>query len=174
MASARPFRFGAAGLMATSLGEWAACARRVEALGYATLVVGQHPAVNTTGPIAALAATAAATTSLRLASQVVANDFYHPAVLAAEAATIDVLSGGRLEFGLGAGWLRLDYEATGVPFEPPGVRVGRLEEAVGLIKRLFRGETVTFSGAHYRAAGLTLRPPPVQRPHPPIFLGGGS
>jgi len=125
-------------------------------------------------PVPALTAAALATTRLRVGSLVFSNDFRHPAVLAKEAATIDVLSGGRFELGLGAGWLREEYDQTGIRFDPPGTRVGRLEEAVTIIKGLLAGERVTFAGRHYAIADLEGRPTPVQRPHPPIAIGGGG
>jgi probable F420-dependent oxidoreductase len=145
----------------------------VESWGYSTLAIGQHLSWGTAGPIAALAAAAAATSSLRVASHPFPIDFYRPAVLAQEAATLDRLADGRLELGLGAGWLGGDYTAAGLPFDPPGVRIARLAEAVTLIKRLLQGEVVTFSGNHYRASGLSLGVKPVQCPRPPLFLGGG-
>jgi probable F420-dependent oxidoreductase len=119
-------------------------------------------------------AAAAVTTTLRLGSLVFGNDFRHPVVLAREAATIDLLSEGRLEFGLGTGWEKDDYERTGMPLDPPGTRVGRFEEAVQLIKKLFGDEPVTFSGQYYAVSGLNGLPKPAQRPHPPILIGGGS
>jgi alkanesulfonate monooxygenase SsuD/methylene tetrahydromethanopterin reductase-like flavin-dependent oxidoreductase (luciferase family) len=122
MATYRPFRFGVTAPDAGSRAEWVAYARKVEALGYSTLVTGEHLSFlspGSLGPIAALMAAADATTTLRLASHVFANDFRHPVLLAQEAATIDLLSDGRLELGLGAGWLRSDYDVAGVPFAPP-------------------------------------------------------
>ena len=125
-------------------------------------------------PVAALGAAAMATTSLRLGSMVFDNDFRHPAVLAKAAASIDVLSGGRLELGLGAGWLREEYEQTGIPFDPPGIRIDRMVEAVHLMKRIFTESAVTFCGEHYSTTGLVTPPKPVQQPWPPIVIGGGS
>ena len=108
-----------------------------------------------------------------MGSLVFSNDFRHPAVLAKEAATIDVLSGGRFELGVGAGWLREEYDETGIRFDAPGTRVGRLEEAVTIIKGLLAGERVTFAGRHYTIADLEGRP---TRPAaaPPIAIGGGG
>jgi probable F420-dependent oxidoreductase len=175
MASQRPFRFGASGGgRATARDAWVGYAQQLEALGYSTLVLGQHLTLDAAGQIAALATAAAATTTLRVGSTVFINDFYHPTILALEAATIDLLSDGRLELGIGAGWLQSDFDMAGLPFQPPGVRVSRLEEAVRLIKQLLRGEPVTFAGAYYRATGLSLGQKSVQRPHPPIYLGGGG
>jgi probable F420-dependent oxidoreductase len=173
MAAHRPFRFAIVG-HAVEAGRWEPFARKAEALGYATLMLGEHVSIGTPGPIAGLMAAAAATTTLRVGSQVFANDLRHPALLAQEAATIDVLSGGRLELGLGSGWLGLDYEALGLPLDPPGVRVSRLSEAVPLIKQLFREEAVTHQGSYYQVRNLNLMPKPLQRPHPPLLIGGGG
>jgi probable F420-dependent oxidoreductase len=169
----RPFRFAVQVRGAATGAEWREKARRAEALGFDLLSVADHFG-HGLGAVASLAATAAATTTLRLGSYVVANDFRHPAVLAKEAATIDLLSEGRLELGIGAGWLRAEYEAAGIPFDPPAVRVARLEEAIRLVKRLFADGPTTFVGEHYRVTELDLAPTPAQRPHPPILVGGGG
>jgi len=177
MATRKPFRFGVGATDASSRKEWVAYARKVEALGYSTLVIGEHlsfVSAGSLGPLAALMAAADATTTLRLGSHVFTNDFRHPVLLAQEAATIDLLSDGRLELGLGAGWLRADYDVAGVSFDPPAVRIERLEEAVALIKGLFGDEGVTFAGRHYQVQDLNLFPKPRQRPHPPLFIGGGG
>lgn len=118
-------------------------------------------------------AAAEATTTLRIGSYVYNNDFRHPALLAKEAATIDVLSGGRLEFGIGAGWHRGEYDSTGIPFDPGTVRVSRLEEAVEVISALWRGGHVDFRGQHYRIDGLEGTPLPIQDPIPMLIGGGG-
>jgi probable F420-dependent oxidoreductase len=169
----RPFRFGVTAPTPSGGTNWAERARRVEQLGYSMLVVPDHFRDHL-APVPALVAAALATTRLRVGSLVFSNDFRHPAVLAKEAATIDVLSGGRFELGLGAGWLREEYDQTGIRFDAPGTRVERLEEAVTIIKRLLAGERVTFAGRHYTIADLEGRPTPVQRPHPPIAIGGGG
>ena len=169
----RPFRFAVQGRGATSGEEWLTKARAAEALGYATFSVPDH-FVRGFGPISVLAAAATATTSIRLGSFVFANDYRHPVLLAQEAATIDLLSGGRLELGLGAGWFRAEYEAGGLRFDPPGVRIRRLEEAVRLCKRLFVEDSVTFAGEHYSVTNLERSVKPVQRPYPSILIGGGG
>jgi len=169
----RPFRFGVTAPTPSGGTDLAERARRVEQLGYSMLVVPDHFRDHL-APVPALTAAALATTRLRVGSLVFSNDFRHPAVLAKEAATIDVLSGGRFELGLGAGWLREEYDQTGIRFDAPGTRVGRLEEAVTIIKGLLAGERVTFAGRHYAIADLEGRPTPVQRPHPPIAIGGGG
>jgi probable F420-dependent oxidoreductase len=169
----RPFRFGIAMDSAASRAQWIEKARRAEDLGYSTLVIPDHFVSDFSASVALMAA-ADATTSLRVGSFVYDNDFRHPAVLAKEAATLDVLTGGRFEFGIGAGWLGSEYEQTGIPFDPPGVRISRMEESLTIIKQLFAGEPVTFEGNYYKISGLTGLPRPVQRPHPPIFIGGGG
>lgn len=165
----QPFRFAVYGA-GNSRAAWGDYARKVESLGYSTLVVADHIAWGGLAPLPALLAAADVTTTLRLGTHVLVNDFRHPAVLAHEAATIDLLSDGRLELGLGAGWLRGDYELTGVPFDSPGVRLARLIEAVALIRRLFHEDSVTYAGEHYRVHELSLDPKPVQRPHPPLYI----
>lgn len=169
----RPFRFGINVRTAGSYGEWADKARKVEALGYAVLLVPDHLA-DLFAPMLGLAAAAAVTTRLRVGTGVLNNDFRHPVLVAREAATLDVLSGGRLELGLGAGHMQSEYEQAGLGFDPGATRVERLAESVVLVKRLFEGEGVTFAGRHYRVTGHAIHPRPVQRPRPPIFIGGNA
>jgi len=145
----------------------------VESLGYATLYLPDH-FTDQVGPIAALMAAADATTKLRVGSLVFDNDYRHPVVLAKEAATLDLLSDGRLDLGLGAGWMASDYEQAGIPFDSAGKRISRMEEALTIIKGLFTGEPFTFAGEHYRVTAIEGSPRPVQKPHPPILLGGGG
>ncbi|HSE02561.1 MAG TPA: TIGR03621 family F420-dependent LLM class oxidoreductase [Methylomirabilota bacterium] len=171
--TARPFRFGVTAPSVAAGPAWAEKARRAEQLGYSVLGVPDHFREQL-APVPALAAAALATTRLRVASLVFCNDFRHPVVLAKEAATLDLLSEGRFELGLGAGWLRLEYDQAGIPFEPAGTRIERLAEAVTIVKGLLAGERVTFSGRHYTIADLEGRPAPVQRPHPPVLIGGGG
>jgi probable F420-dependent oxidoreductase len=168
-----PFRFGVNVRTAASRAEWADKARKVEALGYAVLLVPDHLA-ELLAPFPALAAAAAATTRLRVGTAVLNNDFRHPALLAREAATLDVLSDGRLELGLGAGHMQSEYEQAGLAFDPDATRVERLGEAVVIVKRLLEGESVTFAGRHYRVTGHSIHPRPVQRPRPPVFIGGNA
>jgi probable F420-dependent oxidoreductase len=168
-----PFRFGVQSRTLGPRREWLESLRRTEANGYSTYVVMDH-FVRGLDPIATLGAAAAATSTLRLGSMVVANDFRHPAVLAKAMATVDVLSEGRLEIGIGAGWLREEYDQAGIPFDSAGVRIDRMVEGVHLMKRYFTEEQVTFTGEHYRTQGQILVPKPVQRPHPPFVIGGGS
>jgi probable F420-dependent oxidoreductase len=167
------FRFGLLAAHATSGEAWAHLARRAEQLGYSSLLVPDHLG-RQLSPIAAIAAAAAVTTRLRIGGFVFANDFRHPLILAREAATLDLLSGGRLELGLGAGWRTSDYRQLGVAYDSPGKRIERLAESVRLVKRLLDGETVTHDGPTYRLREAQAWPRSVQRPHPPIIMGGGG
>lgn len=125
-------------------------------------------------PIPALMAAADVTTRLRVGSFVFANDYRNPVMLAKEVATLDVLSGGRVEVGIGAGWSMRDYQELGIPYDAPAVRVSRLEESVRLLKRLLSEESVDHAGQHYTVRGAKVLPRPVQRPHPPLMIGGGG
>jgi probable F420-dependent oxidoreductase len=169
----RRFRFGILSFGTPTRDEWVSQARRTEELGYATISMADH-LFSALAPIAAMQAAVEATTSIRVGSCVFGNDFRHPVVLAKEVASLDMLSGGRLEFGFGTGYWRGDYEQPGIPFDPPGVRVARFAEAVQLVKAAFGDEEVPFSGMYYQVRGLDLQPKPVQRPHPPLLIGGGS
>lgn len=142
-------------------------------MGYAAFYVPDHFG-DQLAPFAALQAAADATTTLRIGPLVLDNDYRHPVVVAKEAATLDLLSDGRLDFGIGAGWLISDYEKAGIAYDTPGVRIERLDEAIQIIKGLFRGDTFSFSGNHYAIKELEGRPLPAQRPHPPFLIGGGG
>ncbi|MFI6597129.1 TIGR03621 family F420-dependent LLM class oxidoreductase [Nonomuraea sp. NPDC050536] len=170
----RRFRFGAVVRGAASGREWAEKARRLEDSGFDVLLVPDHLVGPRLAPVAALTAAACATTRLRVGTLVFANDFRHPAVLAKETATLDLLSDGRLEVGLGTGWMAADYAGAGLAFEPPGTRVDRLAEAVAVLKGLWGDEPFTHEGTHYRITALDQQPKPVQRPHPRLLLGGGG
>ena len=152
---------------------WREVAQRAEGLGYDTLLMPDH-ITDQLAPVAALTAIADATTTLRVGSFVFDNDYRNPVMLAKEATTLDLLSGGRLEFGIGAGWNTRDYRQLGIPYDTPKVRVDRVEEAVGLIKRLWTEEKVTHEGPYYRVRDATVLPRPTQRPHPPVMIGGGG
>lgn len=169
----RPFRFGIQSARASSREEWTAKARRIEELGYSTLFIPDH-FEDQLAPIPALVAAADATKTLRLGTMVLDNDFRHPVVLAKELATLDLISGGRLEIGIGAGWMRSDYEQSGIPFDAPGVRIERLAESLTILKGLFADGPLTFSGRHYQIQNCNGTPKPVQKPHPPILVGGGA
>src|SRR2546429_6498201 len=161
----KPFRFGVNVRTAASQAEWADKARKVEALGYAVLLVPDHLA-DLLAPFPALAAAAAATTRLRVGTAVLNNDFRHPALLAREAATLDVLSDGRLELGLGAGHMQSEYEQAGLAFDSGATRVERLGEAGVLLQRPLEGGALTLSGRHYRVTGYSIPPRPGHRPRP--------
>lgn len=167
--SQRPFRFGIAG-RAQTRAAWQDFARRAEDLGFSTLVIPDHFTAQM-APLPAIMSAAAVTTRLRFGTNVLDNDFRHPAVLAKEAATVDVLTDGRLELGIGAGWSPSDYAQTGIPFDPGSVRFERLKEAVHIIKSAFGSEPVSFAGKHYNVKNLTVLPKPVQQPHLPILIG---
>ena len=152
--------------------EWSELAQRIEDLGYSTLTMPDHFG-NQMAPMPALMAAAAATTMLRVGALVWDNDYKHPVVLAKELATMDLLSDGRLEVGIGAGWERADYDWSGIPYDPPGVRVDRFEEGLAVIKGHFTPGPFSFSGQHYTVSGLDGLPKPVQ-PHIPILVGGGG
>ena len=169
--SGRKFRFGLLVSNAQSAAEWRETARRAEGLGISTLLVADHFG-RQLAPLAALVSAADATATLRVGTFVLDNDFRHPAALAKEAATVDLLTDGRLELGIGAGWNPGDYRKTGLTFEAAGVRVSKLEEALQIVKSFFNGGTVSFEGRYYQVDGLDALPQPVQKPRPPIMLGG--
>jgi probable F420-dependent oxidoreductase len=174
----RPFRFLATVNGCPGVAELTSLARKAESIGCSSFVMvdhlGQvaHPPQYAAVPL--LATVAAATERLRVGTFVLNACLRHPAVLAKDLATLDALSGGRLEIGLGAGWNKPEHDAIGVPFEPIGVRVKRLAETIAILKGCFADEPFSFSGEHYTITGHDGGPKPAQRPHPPIFLGGGG
>lgn len=172
----RPFRFiTPLPVLEPPIRTWADRLRRIEDLGFSAVSVSDHVMGGwSMEPLTALAAAAGLTSRLRLMTLVVNSDLRHPALLHKSAATVDRASEGRLELGLGAGWLADEYDALGIPFDPPADRVARLAETVEVLKRLFAGERVVFRGQHHVIDGLDGAPPPVQRPHPPILLAGGG
>ena len=178
MTRARPFRFGVFGENARSPEALLDTARRAEDSGYATFLIRDHfieaPFGHQLAPLTALATVAAATTRLRIGSLVLSNDYRHPVILAKEIATLDVLSNGRVELGLGAGFSKAEYDGAGLPFDPPGVRVDRFEESIRVLKGLFAEGPLTFCGKHYAITNLDSYPKPAQRPHPPILIGAAG
>ena len=168
-----PFRFTLQASKCRTVDEVREVARTAEDLGYAALTVADHFA-DQVGPLTALAAASSVTSTLRLGTLVLANDYRHPVVLAKEIASLDQLSGGRIIFGLGAGWAIDDYESAGMVMDRPGLRIERLAEALDLFDALFSGEPVVHLGTHYRVDGLTGAPRPVQTPRPTLMLGGGG
>jgi probable F420-dependent oxidoreductase len=173
MAHPRRFRFGVQLATAPSADSWREHARRAEDLGFSTLFMPDHFG-DQLAPVPALMAAADATTSLRVGALVFDNDYKHPVVLAKEMATMDVLSEGRVELGLGAGWMRSDYEQSGIRQDRPSVRIARLEEGLSIIRGLWAEGPFSFAGEHYTITGLDGLPKPTRRPGPPILLGGGG
>ena len=181
-----PFRFAVQATNAAGQREWRDTVRKVEDLGYSTLFLADHylgpgPAQQAArtprqdlAPIAAMAAAAAYTETLRIGCRVFCIDYHVPAVLAKETATLDLLSDGRLEMGIGAGWSEVEYTAMGLEFDRPGRRIAKLAEVVSLIKAHWQGEELDYSGDFVEVRGYAGRPRPVQRPHPPIMIGGGG
>ncbi|MGC9665590.1 TIGR03621 family F420-dependent LLM class oxidoreductase [Planosporangium sp. 12N6] len=170
----RAFRFlGVAAPGIVSAAELTGIARRAEASGYSGLVVPDH-LLDQHAPIPVLATVAAVTERLRIGTFVFNAGLRHPAVLAQDLASLDVLSGGRLEIGIGAGWNRPEHDAIGLPFEPVATRVSRLAETIAVLKGCFGDGPFSFTGEHFTITGLDGRPKPVQRPHPPLFVGGGG
>jgi len=169
----RPFRFGVSSSGVSAKADWVELARRVEDRGYSTLLMPDHFG-DQLAPVAALMAAADATETLGIGSLVWCNDYRHPVVLAKEAATLDVLSEGRLELGLGAGWMVSDYEQSGIELDRAGIRIERMAETVQILKGLFADGPVDFDGKHYQISGLEGFPKPFQKPHPPIMIGGGG
>jgi len=169
----KPFRFGVQVAQVGSAMEWRDAARKLEDLGYSTLFMPDHFGQEL-APMPAIAMAAAHTSTLHIGSLVFDNDYKHPAILAKEAATIDLLSDGRLELGIGAGWMRTDYDQLGLPYDPPAVRVDRFEEALRVVKQCFTGEQFSYHGEHYRMTDYAGWPKPVQQPAPPLLIGGGG
>jgi probable F420-dependent oxidoreductase len=181
----RRFRFALQAFEAPTAASWTETARRAEALGYSTLFTTDHhfgpgEIVNSSGhrpvdvaPISAMMMAAAVTTTLRVGCRVFCVDYHHPVVLAKELATVDFLSGGRLEAAIGAGWVQAEYDGLGIPMDRPGVRIARLAETVGLLRSHWAGEQLNINGQYVHASGFAGTPKPVQE-QVPIMIGGGS
>jgi probable F420-dependent oxidoreductase len=167
----KPFRFGVQISQAASAAAWRDKARKLEDLGYSTLFMPDHFGEEL-APLPAIAMAVAHTTTLKVGALVFDNDYKHPAILAKECATIDLLCDGRLELGIGAGWMKTDYDALGLQYDPPAVRVDRFEEALHVIKQCFTGEKFTYHGEHYRITDYASFPKPAR--HLPILVGGGG
>ena len=186
MSAERPFRFAVQAFSARSAAEWREQARRAEDLGYSALHLADHflgpgPALEATrhplqelAAVPAMAVAAEVTRRIRIGCRVFCVDYRHPVMLAKEAATLDLLSEGRLELGLGAGWLRGEYEAAGIGFDPAPERIARLSEVVSAVKAFCTGEPLEIDGPNVRWSGFAGAPRPVQQPHPPLMIGGGS
>ena len=173
MAHDHRFRFGVQFSQPLEGSTWQGSARLMEELGYSSLFVPDHFG-DQLAPIAALSVAAEATTTLKVGALVFDNDYRHPVTLATEMATLDLLSSGRVELGLGAGWMATDYEQSGMTYDPPKVRVDRFEEGLAVIRGLFAEEPVTFAGEHYTITGLNGLPKPHTPGGPPILIGGGG
>ena len=168
----RGFRFGVQVSKETSAKGWAELARRTEAAGYEVLTMPDH-FTDQLAPVPALMAAASATTTLRVGALVFDNDYKHPVVLAKELATIDLLSEGRLDIGLGAGWMISDYEEAGMPYDSPKVRIDRFIEGVAVIRGAMAEGAFSFSGDHYTITNYNGQPKPIQA-RPPLLIGGGG
>jgi len=168
-----PFRFAVQLSNASSGASWRDLARTIEGLGYSTLFIPDH-FEDQFGPLVALTVAAEATSALKVGSLVFGNDYRHPIVLAKEIATLDLMSEGRVEFGLGAGWMTTDYEQSGIPNDPPGVRISRMAESLAVMKSLWSTGAATFAGEHYTIAGAVGAPLPHSRPYPKVIIGGGG
>ncbi|MFG2036658.1 TIGR03621 family F420-dependent LLM class oxidoreductase [Dactylosporangium sp. NPDC048998] len=157
------------------LDAWRGRVRQIEDLGFHTVTVADHLGDGwSMDPMLTMASAAAATTDLRVATGVLCNDFYHPVHLHRSISNLDLLSDGRVTLGLGAGYRLIDYEVSGMPFDPAPVRIARLTESIAVLKGLFGGERVEFTGEHFQVRDLVGAPQPVQQPHPPILVGGGG
>ena len=168
----RPFRFAAAIPKPDRGDHFLEVVRRAESQGYTDFAIFDHFSPNF-APIAGLTAAAMVAPSMRVSCTVFDNDFRHPAVLAKEMATLDQLTGGRVDVGIGAGWLKSDYDQTGILYDRPGIRIDRMEEAIAIMRGLWTDGPVDFQGEHYTISGMEGHPKPAQHPLP-IFIGGGG
>jgi probable F420-dependent oxidoreductase len=172
-APVRPFRFGIQASTAPDRRSWVDLARRAEDLGYSTLTMPDH-FTDQLAPLPALMTAADATTHLRVGALVWDNDYKHPVVFAKEIATMDVLSEGRIELGIGAGWMRTDYDQSGITYDSPKVRIDRLIEAITVIRGCMAPGSYSFNGKHYTITNYDGLPLPVQQPSIPLLIGGGG
>jgi probable F420-dependent oxidoreductase len=173
MAHPRPFRFGVQLSSAPDAASWAGLARKAEDLGFSTLFMPDHFG-DQLSPTVALQAAADATTTLRVGTLVFDNDYRHPVVLAKEIATLDLASEGRVEFGIGAGWMKSDYDESGMDYDRPGVRIDRMVEGLTVLKQLWREGSSTYQGEHYTITNAQGHPRPASATSPKIVIGGGG
>jgi probable F420-dependent oxidoreductase len=172
--STRPLRFAIQAQRASSATEWREKARKIESLGYDVLLMADHFGPQL-GIAPALAVAAEVTSTLRIGQLVLQNDLRHPALLAKDVATLDLLSDGRFELGLGAGGsYPPDFDWTGIPFDPASIRVDRLQESIDVLKGLFAPGPFSYQGTHFTISDYDGMPKPVQKPHPPFLIGAGS
>ncbi|MEM7322607.1 MAG: LLM class F420-dependent oxidoreductase [Actinomycetota bacterium] len=169
----RPFRFGVQTKSAGSRAEWTEMIRKIDDLGYSSVTMPDH-FDDQLAPVVALMSAAETSDRLRVGALVWCNDYRHPVVFAKEAATLDLLSEGRLELGIGAGWMVSDYEEAGMDYDRAGVRIERMVESIEVLKGLFGDEAFSYEGEHYTIKNLNSTPKPVQKPHPPFLIGGGG
>lgn len=169
----QPFRFGLQVRGPVGDRSWADTARFAEQQGYSSLLMPDH-FHEQWGPLTALSAAAAATTELRVGALVFGNDYRHPVVLAKEIATLDHIAEGRVEFGLGAGWMRTDYDQAGMTYDPPGVRIERMVESLEIIKRCWADGSFDYHGEHFSITGYDGMPAPYTPGGPPVIIGGGG
>ena len=169
----KPFRFGVQALSQPDRKSWIDLAKRTEAAGFDVLTMPDH-FTDQLAPVPALMSVADATTKLRVGALVWDNDYKHPVVLAKELATMDLLSDGRLELGIGAGWMISDYEQSGIPYERAGLRIDRMIEGIDVMKGCFAEGAFSYAGKHYTITNYNGTPKPIQAPCPPILIGGGG
>jgi len=169
----KPFRFAVQTAFAPDGKSWRERARQIEELGYSTLYIPDHFGEQF-GPLVALTAAAEATDRLNVGALVLDNDYRHPLVLAKELATLDLFTEGRLEAGIGAGWMKSDYDESGMPYDSPGTRIDRMVEGLAVMKGLWSQPTFSFSGEHYTLTNAQGLPRPYSQPHPKIVIGGGG
>lgn len=169
----KPFRFGIQASSQPDRAGWVNLAKRTEANGFDVLAMPDH-FTDQLAPVPALMTAADATTTLRVGALVWDNDYKHPVVLAKELATMDVLSDGRLELGIGAGWMISDYEQSGIAYDRPGVRIDRFIEGLDVIRGCMAAESFSYSGKYYTITNYNGLPKPIQTPRPPILIGGGG
>ena len=168
-----PFRFGVQASSQPDRKSWIDLALRTEAAGFDVLTMPDH-FTDQLAPVPALMSVADATTKLRVGALVWDNDYKHPVVLAKELATMDLLSEGRLELGIGAGWMISDYEQSGIPYDRAGLRIERMIEGIDVMKGCFAEGAFSYAGKHYTITDYNGSPKPVQAPCPPILIGGGG
>lgn len=169
----RRFRFGLDVGDNSGRNEFVELVRRADSSGFSVVTGPDHVGSRLAAVLPMLAVATEVSSRIRVSPMVLANDFRHPAVLAKDTATMDILSEGRFELAIGTGWIKHQYEAAGVQYDPPGTRVDRLEEAIAVIKGCWSGEPFSFEGDHYQVSGITC-PRPFQRPHPPVLIAGGG
>lgn len=174
MSNTRPFRFGALVAQVLPRAALHETARRLEGSGFSTMLMTDHLGEERMSAVPALVSAASATSSLRVGSIVLNNDLRHPAVLASEIATADIVTDGRFELGIGAGWEKEDYDRAGIRLDSAKVRINRLEESLIILKNYFTEDVLNFSGDYYQVADMPTVPRAVQKPNPPILVGGGG